>query len=118
MPESSKYPDSEDSSDMSSFDLSSAEAIAAGRPVFEKVLRGRVVNEIAGTLGCSERDIDLDEHLIAMGLDSLKLFSMTGKLAEWLNKDLSATLLFKIESINDLVEEMTKFMFDPTDDQK
>jgi len=92
-------------------EMTGPEAAAAGRAVFEKILRANVVKEIANRLEVDEDSIEQDMHLIAMGLDSLVLFSMTGLLAEWLRRDLSADILFDIESIDDLVEQMTLLEF-------
>ena len=88
--------------------LTGPQAAAQGRSVFEEVLRNRLVQEVAKYLKVSESDIEKDTHLLAMGLESLALFSMTGQLAEWMEQDIPVTILFEIESINDLVAQMAE----------
>ena len=63
-----------------------------------------------------EVEIDGDMPLIELGLDSLTLFTITGELAEWLNRELPGTLLFEIETINDLVTELGRLMVLPESD--
>ena len=53
-------------------------------------------------LGISETEIDIDAGFVALGADSVALFSMTGQLAEWLDRDLPSTLLFEVSSIREL----------------
>ncbi len=89
-----------------SMNLSGPQAAAKGKEVFEAVLRARVVREVAKHLETSESKIEQDTSLMSIGLDSLALFSMTGRLAEWMEQDIPVTLLFEIESINDLVIQM------------
>ena len=86
--------------------LTGPQAAAQGRSTFEGVLRNPVVQEVAKHLKVSESEIDNDTPLTAIGLESLALFSMTGGLAEWMEQDIPVTLLFEIESINDLVLKM------------
>ena len=92
-------------------EMSGPEAVAAGKPEFVKVLRANVVREVSARLNVLENEIDQDTHLIALGLDSLVLFSMTAQLAEWLERDLPATLLFEINSINELIEQCVMLFF-------
>ena len=59
--------------------------------------------------GCSE-EVDNDMALNELGVDSLELFTITGELAEWLNMDIPATLLFEVETINELVTELSNLI--------
>jgi acyl carrier protein len=67
-------------------------------------LRAWIVQTLAKNLQVDENDIDLDAPIDSFGLDSLVLFTMTGELAERLGRDLPATLLFEVPTINELVE--------------
>ena len=66
-------------------------------------IRHWIRERIATALGVEVDAIDPNANFITLGADSVTLFSMTGELAEWLNRDLPATMLFEIASINDLV---------------
>jgi acyl carrier protein len=75
-----------------------------GEASCEAALRAWLVREVAKVLQVSESDIDVDAPIDSFGLDSLVLFTMTGELAERLGRDLPATLLFEVPTINELVE--------------
>jgi acyl carrier protein len=66
-------------------------------------IRNWIRERIATALDVPVDAIDANANFITLGADSVTLFSMTGELAEWLNRDLPATMLFEIASINDLV---------------
>jgi acyl carrier protein len=70
----------------------------------EAALRTWLVQTLARNLKVDENDIDLDAPIDSFGLDSLVLFTITGELAERLERDLPATLLFEVPTINELVE--------------
>ncbi|WP_373087799.1 acyl carrier protein [Sneathiella sp.] len=91
--------------------LSGSEAAAKGQAEFKRILRKRTATEVSEKMGIEVGNLDLDTHLLALGLESLELFSLTSNLAEWMDRDLPVTLLFDIESINDLVEEISKLVF-------
>lgn len=71
-------------------------------PASDVEIRAWVLSRLAAALRISESEIDTEASFVALGLDSLTLFSMTGQLAEWLDRDLPATMLFEVSSINDL----------------
>jgi acyl carrier protein len=79
----------------------------AGRPPASHAeIRGWLLSRLAAALEVSESEVSADASFIALGLDSLTLFSMTGQLAEWLDRDLPATLLFEVSSLNELAEAL------------
>lgn len=59
--------------------------------------------------GYSE-EVDNDMALNELGVDSLVLFTITGELAEWLERDIPATLLFEVETINEVVTELSNLI--------
>jgi acyl carrier protein len=77
---------------------------ANGEASCEAALRKWLVKTLARHLQVNENDIDLDAPIDSFGLDSLVLFTITGELAERLECDLPATLLFEVPTINELVE--------------
>ena len=88
--------------------LSGPEAAARGLEFFESYLRNQIVGELAKHLETSEAEVDLDTNLLALGLDSLVLFTMTARLAEWMEQDIPAILLFEVDSINGLIRKMSE----------
>jgi|KBSSwiStaDraftv2_1062776.scaffolds.fasta_scaffold553262_2 acyl carrier protein len=79
-----------------------------GTPVANAAeIREWIRAKVAEALGVPVGQVDARASFIELGVDSVTLFSMTGQLAEWFNRDLPATMLFEISSINDLVAALT-----------
>ena len=72
-------------------------------PSTDAEIRAWVVGKVAAALAIPESAVDTGASLISLGLDSVTLFSMTGELAERLDRDLPASLLFEVASIDDLL---------------
>jgi thioesterase domain-containing protein/acyl carrier protein len=72
----------------------------------ENALRSRhdvrdwLVNKLAGTLKADPASIDVAAPLYSLGVDSLTAITLTGELAEWLHRDISATLMWDHGSID------------------
>jgi acyl carrier protein len=66
-------------------------------------IRAWVVRRVATVLAVSESAVDTGASFVALGFDSVTLFSMTGELAERLDRDLPASLLFEVSSIDELL---------------
>ncbi|MCA9554606.1 MAG: acyl carrier protein [Acidobacteria bacterium] len=79
---------------------SSAElrAIVKSRAQVEKFLR----LGLAEALGISPDAVDPTRTFTTFGLDSIKAFALTGDLAEWLDRDLPATLFWDHPNIEAL----------------
>jgi len=77
--------------------------VSGSPPAGDAEVRAWVVRRVAAALAVAESAVDTGASLIALGLDSLTLFAMTGELAEWLDRDLPASLLFEVASIDDLL---------------
>ena len=69
----------------------------------EAEIKEWVRNRLASALGIAPSEFNMDASFVDLGLDSVTLFSMTGELAEWLDRDLPATLLFESMSVNKLI---------------
>jgi len=62
----------------------------------------RVANELSIAPG----EVDLNQDLTTFGLDSIAVFTLTGDLAEWLDRDLRATLLWEFPTIQLLAQHL------------
>ncbi len=69
----------------------------------------RVANELSSSPGeVNPSEIDLNQELTTFGLDSIAVFTLTGDLAEWLNRDLRATLLWEFPTIQLLAQNLVQ----------
>ena len=55
-------------------------------------IRAWIVQEVAQVLKVEPAQVDADAPLVTLGVASIDTFGLTGALAEWLNRDLPATL--------------------------
>lgn len=60
--------------------------------------------KIAAELKVASDEIGVTQPLSALGLDSITVFTLTGDLAEWLDCDLRATLLWEYPMIAELAQ--------------
>jgi thioesterase domain-containing protein/acyl carrier protein len=67
-------------------------------------IRGWIIDEVSRFLNVDAIEIDPAESIHQLGVDSLAALSMTGSLAAWLGKDVSATLLWDHDSINAIAD--------------
>jgi acyl carrier protein len=65
-------------------------------------LRSWLTARLAQSLGCGVEEIDPHLSFPRMGLDSLRAFSITGDLAQRLQRDLSPTLLWEFPTVHEL----------------
>lgn len=49
---------------------------------------------VAGALGVLPAEVDVEAELSSLGLDSIRAFHLAGDMAEWLDRDISPTLLW------------------------
>lgn len=68
----------------------------------ELEIREQVVRLVAEATGVGIEEIDLDAELFSFGLDSVKAFTLTGDMGEWLDRELSAALLWEHPTIRSL----------------
>jgi thioesterase domain-containing protein/acyl carrier protein len=69
--------------------------------------------EMAKLLKVEVKDVDVQREFSSFGLESLTAFSLTGQLSEWLNRDLSATLLWEYPTIASLADYLAGPVADP-----
>ena len=67
-----------------------------------------IVARVATELKIAPGEIDLNQDLTTFGLDSIAAFTLTGDLAEWLDRDLRATLMWEFPSIQALAEYLSQ----------
>lgn len=73
----------------------------------QSILR-HMVTMIARALEVSEAEIDVDAELSSLGMDSIRAFALTGDLAEWLDRELSATLLWEHPTLRELAAHLAE----------
>ena len=64
-----------------------------------EVIQSRMVSALSQALEVAPEDVDITVPLENYGLDSLTIFNLTGDLAEWLNRDIPATLFWDYPTI-------------------
>lgn len=69
-------------------------------------IRTWIVREVAQTLHCDPSEVDVAAPLHSHGVDSLGAIHITVKLSTWLNRNLSATLLWDHPTIHAIAEHL------------
>lgn len=64
--------------------------------------------KLSASLSIAPDVIDIHQPLTNYGLDSMSSVVLVGELEEWLNVELSATLLWDYPTISDLSEYLSK----------
>ena len=67
-----------------------------------------IAARVAGEMKIAPSEIDLNQDLTTFGMDSIAAFTLTGDLAEWLDRDLRATLMWEYPSIQALAEYLSQ----------
>jgi thioesterase domain-containing protein/acyl carrier protein len=67
-------------------------------------IRAWLVAELARSMKIAPSQIDTAQSLFSLGVDSLIAVGMTGALADWLNRDLPASLMWDYASIDAMAE--------------
>jgi thioesterase domain-containing protein/acyl carrier protein len=81
--------------------VQSRSAAVRGSHSLEQI-RDWIVTELARAMRVETASIDAAAPLFSLGADSLVAISMTGALAEWLNRDLPITLMWDYGSIDEI----------------
>jgi acyl carrier protein len=61
-----------------------------------------IVSRLSVELKVAPETIDVRQPFTSFGVDSIAIFTLTGDLAEWLERDLRATLLWEFPNIAEL----------------
>lgn len=65
-------------------------------------------NQIADELNISGESVDVDAPITSFGLDSIAAFTLTLALAERLERDLPASLLWEYPTISEMARFLTE----------
>lgn len=68
----------------------------------EAEIRTKIVSMVALALAVDTEAVDVDAELASLGLSSIQAFTLTGDLAEWLDRELPTTLLWEHPTIRRL----------------
>jgi acyl carrier protein len=71
-------------------------------------IRNWLVAKVAAHLQVEPGEIDATSPLQDFGLDSIAVFNVTGELAEWLGRNLTATLLWDFPTIEALSRHLAE----------
>lgn len=72
----------------------------------EREILELLVTRVAEALEVEPEAVDVDADLASLGLDSIRAFHLAGDLAEWLDRDLSPTLLWDHASLRSVAEAL------------
>lgn len=67
-----------------------------------------IATRVAGEMKIEPSEVDLTQDITTFGMDSIAAFTLTGDLAEWLDRDLRATLLWEYPSIQALAQHLSQ----------
>ncbi len=92
------------------------ERVAANRSDSEKTCDSRGVAEIQRWIQCNiaealkvePESLDSTQPFTSYGLDSIAAFTMTLELAEWLERDLPASLFWEYQTVSELAQHLAK----------
>jgi thioesterase domain-containing protein/acyl carrier protein len=73
-----------------------------------------ITAEVAKLLKVDVAEVDSNREFASFGLDSLAAFAVTGQLSEWLDRDLSATLLWEYRTIASLCDHLVDLPAKPS----
>jgi phthiocerol/phenolphthiocerol synthesis type-I polyketide synthase D len=79
-------------------------------PTTRKQVEDHLRIGLADALGVAPDAVASDKAFAAFGLDSIKAFALTGDLAEWLDKELPATLFWDHPNIEALTTHITNIL--------
>ncbi len=83
-------------------------SVAPSGPVKAEDIQRWMVTKIAETLHIKPEEVDIRAPFVSYGLESIVVFSLTGDLADWLDRDLEATLLWEHPTIEDLSQHLSR----------
>lgn len=67
-----------------------------------------IVSRLSTELNVAPETIDVRQPFTSFGVDSIAIFTLTGDLAEWLERDLRATLLWEFPNIEELSQHLAQ----------
>lgn len=82
------------------------ERVSSGDAKSADDIRVWVVSELASALQIDAKSVSTSAPLHSFGADSLTAITLTGALAEWLQRDIPATLMWDYDSIDAIAEAL------------
>jgi acyl carrier protein len=67
-----------------------------------------IAEKLAAQLNTSPEQMDVNAPFTSFGIDSIAIFTLTGDLAEWLDRDLPFTLLWEYPTIHALAHQLSQ----------
>lgn len=90
-------------------DPSSDESVVAGSESMNPAQIQRwMLDRVARDLNVAEESLDPTAPFTSYGLDSIAAFTLTLELAEWLDRDLPASLFWEYPSIAELAQALAE----------
>jgi acyl carrier protein len=83
-------------------------AVVPGGDITPEAIQRWIVAKISETLQIKAEEVDIRAPFVSYGLESIVVFSLTGDLADWLDRDLEATLLWEHPTIEDLSQYLSR----------
>jgi acyl carrier protein len=87
---------------------SSTHALVHSQMPSTEVIQSWMVARLAEAVQVNPDDLDFQVPFTSYGLESIVVFSLTGDLAEWLGRDLPATLLWEYPTIELLAAHLNE----------
>jgi len=78
-----------------------------------EAIQAWIILRLSEALRVKPYEIDPRLPFTRFGLDSLTAFNLTGDLADWLGRDLSATLLWEYPTIASLSQHLARNLGEP-----
>jgi acyl transferase domain-containing protein/acyl carrier protein len=80
----------------------------AGNSTNAEVIQAWLVSKLSERLGIESHEIDVREPFASYGLGSTEAVSLSGELAEWLGRKLSAALVYEYSTIETLARHLAE----------
>jgi thioesterase domain-containing protein/acyl carrier protein len=77
-------------------------------PRTAETIQAWMVARLAAEMQVPESEIDIELPFTDYGLESITVFTLTGDLAEWLDRDLTATLLWEYPTVETLARHLAE----------
>ncbi|MDJ0724562.1 MAG: alpha/beta fold hydrolase [Prochloraceae cyanobacterium] len=95
-----------------------ASSIAETRNIHSNTIQSWLIAKISAKLSLDPKHIDIKEPLINYGLDSVAAVTLSGELAEWIDRKISPTIIYDYPTIESLASFLSESAIAPTQDIK
>lgn len=77
-------------------------------PPTEEAIRGWLISNIASVVNMDPASIDVQQTFDHYGLDSLQAVSLSGDLENWLNREVSPTVVWDYPTVEQLARHLSE----------